>query len=169
MGFKLLIRLSVFNLMKNPSHRYFLHSTRVTLVFFFLLKYLRKISHSFRISTKPYRLQSKRMVILGIWLLEIWLGWDRGKSAPWEKPSFHQMNLYWNSVNLVDSWIRRIAANKETPNWFFGSRWMAQHGIEKVLLFNGALDLAYIAGGLLHEERGFRNGNELLIGFGKCR
>lgn len=43
----------------------------------------------------------------------------------------------------------------------------AQHSIEKILLFNAGLDLAYVAGGFYLKERGLRTDNSKLIGFGK--
>jgi hypothetical protein len=110
----------------------------------------------------------KGMVILGSWAVGnmVWGGIGAGQTSG-EIKAFHQMNLYWNSVNLIIAGFGFWQATKETPGTDFWATMEAQNGIEKVLLFNGALDLAYIAGGLYMKERGFRKGNERLIGFGK--
>lgn len=108
------------------------------------------------------------MLILGSWAVGnmIWGGIGASQTTG-ETKAFHQMNLYWNSVNLVIAGFGYWQATKETPGTDFWATIEAQHGIEKVLLFNGALDLAYMAGGLYMKERGLRKDNPRLIGFGK--
>jgi hypothetical protein len=110
----------------------------------------------------------KGMIILGSWALGnmVWGGIGASQTTG-EAKAFHQMNLYWNSVNLVIAGFGYWQATKETPGADFWATMEAQQGIEKVLLFNGALDLAYMAGGLYMKERGLRKSNERLIGFGK--
>ncbi len=108
------------------------------------------------------------MLILGSWAVGnmVWGGIGASQTTG-ETKAFHQMNLYWNSVNLVIAGFGYWQATKETPGTDFWATVEAQHGIEKVLLLNGALDLAYMAGGLYMKERGLRKSNERLIGFGK--
>ncbi|WP_332913411.1 DUF6992 family protein [Algoriphagus boritolerans] len=110
----------------------------------------------------------KGMLILGSWAVGnmVWGGIGAGETTG-ETKAFHQMNLYWNSVNLVIAGFGYWQATKETPGTDFWATMEAQQGIEKVLLLNGALDLAYIAGGFYLKERGLRKGNDRLIGFGK--
>jgi hypothetical protein len=110
----------------------------------------------------------KGMIILGSWAVGnmVWGGIGASQTTGQTK-AFNQMNLYWNSVNLVIAGFGYWQATKETPGTDFWATIEAQHGIEKVLLFNGALDLAYMAGGLYMKERGLRKGNDRLIGFGK--
>lgn len=84
-----------------------------------------------------------------------------------QNKAFHQMNLYWNSVNLMIAGFGYWQATKEMPGTDFWATMEAQQGIEKVLLLNGALDVAYIAGGFYLKERGLRKDNDRLIGFGK--
>ncbi len=110
----------------------------------------------------------KGMIILGSWAVGniVWGGIGASQSTGQTK-AFHQMNLYWNSVNLVIAGFGYWQATKETPGTDFWATIEAQHGIEKVLLLNGALDLAYMAGGLYMKERGLRKGKDRLIGFGK--
>lgn len=108
------------------------------------------------------------MLILGSWAVGnmVWGGIGASQTTG-ETKAFHQMNLYWNSVNLVIAGFGYWQATKETPGTDFWATIEAQHGIEKVLLLNGALDLAYMAGGLYMKERGLRKDNPRLIGFGK--
>ena len=110
----------------------------------------------------------KGMVILGSWAIGnmLWGGIAASQTSG-EVKAFHQMNLYWNSVNLLIAGFGYWQATKESPGTDFWATIEAQQGIEKVLLFNGALDLAYVAGGFYLKERGLRKGNNRLIGFGK--
>ncbi len=110
----------------------------------------------------------KGMLILGSWAVGnmIWGGIGASQSMG-ENKAFHQMNLYWNSVNLIIAGLGYWQATKESPVTDFWQTMDAQNGIEKILLFNAALDLAYMGGGLYLKERGLRKSNERLIGFGK--
>jgi hypothetical protein len=110
----------------------------------------------------------KGMLILGSWAVGnmIWGGIGASQSMG-ENKAFHQMNLYWNSVNLIIAGLGYWQATKESPGTDFWQTMDAQNGIEKILLFNAALDLAYMGGGLYLKERGLRKSNERLIGFGK--
>ncbi len=110
----------------------------------------------------------KGMIFLGSWAVGnmVWGGIGASQTIGQNK-AFHQMNLYWNSVNLMIAGFGDWQATKEAPGTDFWATIEAQHGIGKVLLLNGALDLAYMAGGLYMKERGLRKGNDRLIGFGK--
>ncbi|GAB2485140.1 DUF6992 family protein [Algoriphagus taiwanensis] len=108
------------------------------------------------------------MLILGSWAVGnmIWGGIGASQTTG-ETKAFHQMNLYWNSVNLLIAGFGYWQATKETPGTDFWETMKAQQSIEKILLVNTALDVAYMAGGLYLKERGLRTDNERLIGFGK--
>ena len=83
---------------------------------------------------------------------------------------FHQMNGYWNSVNLVIAGIGYYAASKTDPSGFtLAETIKEQYKLEKILLFNAGLDLAYIAGGFYLKERAkTTTGNaDRLKGFGQ--
>ncbi|SDA95482.1 hypothetical protein SAMN03080617_04083 [Algoriphagus alkaliphilus] len=110
----------------------------------------------------------KGMIILGSWAVGnmVWGGIGASQTFGQNK-AFHQMNLYWNSVNLMIAGFGYWQATKEVPGTDFWATVEAQQGIEKVLLLNGALDVAYMAGGFFMKERGLRKGNDRLIGFGK--
>jgi hypothetical protein len=154
--------------MKNPYTPIFF-TLALLLVFFFPSEvFAQNIPQLHDFNQTRIDNNQKGMVILGSWAVGnmVWGGIGASQTTG-ETKAFHQMNLYWNSVNLVIAGFGYWQATKETPGTDFWATIEAQHGIEKVLLFNGALDLAYIAGGLYMKERGFRKGNERLIGFGK--
>ncbi len=108
------------------------------------------------------------MLILGTWAVGnmVWGGIGASQTTG-ETKAFHQMNLYWNSVNLLIAGLGYWQATKENPGTDFWATMEAQQRIEKILLLNGALDLAYMACGLYMKERGLRKDNSRLIGFGK--
>ncbi len=110
----------------------------------------------------------KGMIILGSWAVGnmVWGGIGASQNSGQTK-AFHQMNLYWNSVNLIIAGFGYWQATKETPGTDFWATMEAQQKIEKILLFNAGLDLAYIAGGFYMKERGLRNEKDQLVGFGK--
>jgi len=110
----------------------------------------------------------KGMLILGGWAVGniIWGGLAAGQTSGQTK-AFHQMNMYWNSVNLVIAGFGYWQASRETAGSGFWATMDAQQNIEKILLFNAALDVAYVAGGLYLKERGLRINKDKFVGFGK--
>lgn len=110
----------------------------------------------------------KGMLILGSWAVGnmVWGGIGALQSSG-EVKAFHQMNVYWNAVNLAIAGFGYWQATKEVPDNDFWATMEAQQSMEKILLVNAALDVAYMAGGLYLKERGMRKDNDRLIGFGK--
>lgn len=108
------------------------------------------------------------MIILGSWALGnmVWGGIAASKTTG-QTQAFHQMNIYWNSVNLLIAGFGYWQATKEVPSNGLMETIMAQNKIEKILLFNAGLDLAYIAGGMYLKERGLRINKDKFVGFGK--
>ena len=83
---------------------------------------------------------------------------------------FYQMNAYWNVVNLLLAGVGYYGAKIEPASANSLSYAIAsQHKIEKLLLFNAGLDIAYIMGGLYMIERSKRinTNNQRLKGFGQ--
>lgn len=107
------------------------------------------------------------MLILGSWaLLNLVVGILGSFQRKGQVQAFHQMNAYWNVVNLGIAGFGFWQATQVAVLNF----WVvldAQQQIEKVLLFNAALDLGYMVIGLLLIERGRRLEKERWIGFGK--
>lgn len=108
------------------------------------------------------------MIILGSWALgNIALGGIMAGRTSGETKAFHQMNIYWNTVNLAIAGLGYYSAMNEVPSSEFWETMNAQSSIEKILLVNAALDLGYMAGGLYLLERGRRLDKDQLKGFGK--
>jgi len=112
-----------------------------------------------------YNLQG--MLILGSWaILNLVVGILGSFQRKGQVKAFHQMNAYWNVVNLgiaaFGFWQATQAASLN-----FWEVLVAQQQMEKVLLFNAALDLGYMSIGFLLIERGRRLEKERWFGFGK--
>ncbi|WP_439481903.1 DUF6992 family protein [Cyclobacterium plantarum] len=121
------------------------------------------------INEERKRLESNGMLVLGSWALGnmVWGGIGASRTTGARK-GFHQMNMYWNTVNLAIAGLGYFNAKKHQTE---GSLWkslQAQQKTEKILLFNAALDAGYMAGGLYLKERGKRRQNDQLVGFGNA-
>lgn len=109
----------------------------------------------------------KGMLILGTWaLVNLILGALASFRTSGQTQAFHQMNAYWNVVNLGIAGFGFWQATQVAALNFWEVL-VAQQQIEKVLLFNAALDFGYMAIGLLLIERGRRLEKERWMGFGK--
>lgn len=79
-----------------------------------------------------------------------------GKSSD-HRHYFHQMNVFWNVVNLGLAGFGYYQAATSDPAAFTLSESIKeQFGIEKLLLFNAGLDVAYLASGFYLIERSYR-------------
>lgn len=108
------------------------------------------------------------MKILGGWALgNMALGAIQSGRTTGETKAFHQMNIYWNGVNLLIAGFGYYSAMKETPSSDAWKTIKSQNSIEKILLFNAGLDIAYMVGGVWLNERGNRLSDAQLKGFGK--
>jgi hypothetical protein len=119
---------------------------------------------------KRVKINKTGMIILGSWAAgNIVMSPLIGRHTSGSDKYFHQMNAMWNSVNLVIAGIGYYGAMKENAGILTGWQSVeAQQSIEKILLVNSALDVAYIIGGLYLMERANRNDNpDRLNGFGK--
>lgn len=120
-------------------------------------------------STNQTRLEYNRhgMLILGSWaIINLVVGILGSFQTKGQVQAFHQMNAFWNVVNLgIAAYGFWQATQVAALN--FWEVFVAQQQIEKVLLFNAALDLGYMAIGLLLIERGRRLEKERWMGFGK--
>ena len=120
-------------------------------------------------SINQTRLEYNRqgMLILGSWaILNLVVGILRSFQTKGQDQAFHQMNAYWNVVNLGIAGFG-FWQESQVAAMNFWEIFVAQQQIEKVLLFNAALDLGYMAIGLLLIERGRRLEKERWIGFGR--
>lgn len=84
---------------------------------------------------------------------------------------FHQMNLYWNAVNLGIAGVGLLGLRKQHPDTeTLGEAVQKHEGLKRTLLFNAGLDVAYIAGGLYLTERANSRPDQAdkLRGYGKA-
>jgi hypothetical protein len=81
---------------------------------------------------------------------------------------FHEMNAIWNGVNLGIATFGYISAMKMAQPESGLALYNEQIGLDKTLLFNAGLDLAYIATGFYLKERAKNTSDrpERLRGYG---
>lgn len=121
------------------------------------------------INEERKRLESNGMLVLGTWALGnmVWGGIGASRTSGATK-GFHQMNMYWNTVNLAIAGLGYFNARKHRADMGLWESLQAQQKTEKILLFNAALDAGYMAGGLYMKERGKREQKDQLVGFGNA-
>lgn len=112
-------------------------------------------------------LERRGMLVLGTWAAGnmVWGGIGASRQEGKTK-AFHQMNLYWNSVNLAIAGLGYFSAKKSEGQVGLWDSMKAQQKTEKILLANAALDLGYLATGMYLKERGKRLKSDQLSGFG---
>ena len=106
--------------------------------------------------------------ILGAWAgANIIQGTISASNTKGSEHYLHQMNAYWNTVNLAVAGIGLLGIRKQlNRHYTLIDNVNAQQRTEKLLLLNGGLDIAYITTGLYMKERGNRLGNEKTEGYG---
>jgi len=105
--------------------------------------------------------QKNAMLVLGTWSLGNIVSGVILKSQTQDSESyFHQMNALWNSVNLGIAAMGYLKSNKEQPTSDPMTAIEKHFQLEKSLLFNTGLDLAYITSGVWMIERS-KNQNDL--------
>jgi len=114
-------------------------------------------------------INKKGMLILGGWAVgNIALGAIASSRTSGDTKYFHQMNMYWNVVNIGLAGISYYTALRTNTQISFLETMHEQHKLEKIFLVNAALDVAYMAGGAYMIERGKNRLNgDRLKGFGK--
>ncbi len=113
----------------------------------------------------------KAMLVLGGWATaNILAGSVLAGRSEGTRKHFHQMNAYWNTVNLAIAGFGYYQATKEMPTELgLAATVKEQYGIQQALIFNAGLDLAYMASGAYMIERSRRGSrhSERLKGFGQ--
>jgi hypothetical protein len=102
------------------------------------------------------RISRVGMAVLGSWAIgNLGLGALRVGQLQGEDKYFHQMNMYWNAVNLALAGFGYYKAATTDDSALSAFASLKEHyGTEKILLLNTGLDVAYIIGGLYLLERG---------------
>jgi hypothetical protein len=125
--------------------------------YFFLLSATIAQSNAELRSFNQKRLQTNKigMLTLGSWaLINIGTGSVVARQATGSNKHFHQMNAYWNVVNLALAGFGYYGSASADPASFNLFSSVKEHySMEKILLLNAGLDAAYIATGLYLTER----------------
>lgn len=102
--------------------------------------------------------QQKAMLVLGGWAVtNIGSGLLLANQRSGSDKYFHQMNAYWNIVNLGIAGFGYLSAMKQDPASFgYYASADAHFGFQRILLLNAGLDVGYIMGGLYLTERSRR-------------
>lgn len=120
------------------------------------------------IARQRIKLIENNMYVLGAWAsANIIQGTISASNTQGSEQTFHQMNAYWNTVNFAIAGVGLLGVRKQMKKQYgFSDNWKEQQKIEKILLVNSGLDLAYIATGMYLKERGMRLNNPRNEGFG---
>lgn len=99
-------------------------------------------------------LNKKGMYVLGSWALgNMALSGSLLAASSTQHRAFHQMNLGWNTVNLAIAGYGVYQAQQGLANNEWPVVIAEQYQMEKILLFNAGLDLAYMAGGFWMRQK----------------
>jgi len=122
-----------------------------------------------KINTERINRTKKGMVVLGSWAaINLISSPILRNQATGSEKYFHEMNGYWNAVNLVIAGAGYFGLRKQKPASFTLSQtFEEQQKIEKLLLFNSGLDIGYVFAGLYLNQRGINNNDERLEGYGE--
>lgn len=110
------------------------------------------------------------MLTLGGWattnLAAGGIGWATTPMG--EAHYFHQMNFFWNTVNLALAVPGYLKTRKESTDLNFSETLKAQNKTETVFLVNSGLDIAYMSSGLLlrSEARFNPDRRDQFLGYG---
>lgn len=113
-------------------------------------------------------INQQHLYVLGAWAgANIVQGTISASNTTGSTRYLHQMNAYWNTVNLAIAglgiWALKMQLNQPiTPAGLMKE----QKTVEKLLLLNTGLDVAYIMTGLYMKEKGLRLNNNRNTGFG---
>ena len=119
-----------------------------------------------------WRLQRQKtgMLVLGSWAVgNIAIGTALSASKEGSAKYFHQMNAGWNVVNLGIAALGYWGASKTDPAADLFTSIQEHHKIQKILLFNAGLDIAYMMGGayLIERSKNTQKLPERMKGFGQ--
>ena len=112
------------------------------------------------------------MLTLGGWALgNIAVNGLLTRNASGSTKYFYQGNIYWNLVNLGLAGFGYFAATGGDPASYNLTESLKEfYSIQKILLFNAGLDVAYITGGFFLKERAKNTATrrDMFTGFGNA-
>lgn len=121
-------------------------------------------------NTQRHTLDKRLMTVLGSWaglnILSSGVAWAMSDNQ--SNKAFHQMNVFWNTVNLGLAIPGYIIAKKGKTKLSILETIEEQRKTESVFLINAGVDLAYISSGILLRNREEQNIDKKsqFIGFG---
>lgn len=120
------------------------------------------------LAAERLNMHKTNLTILAAWAgVNIIQGSISANNAQGRDRYFFNMNSYWNLVNMGIATYGLIRMKKDLARKYsFTQNLLEQQKLEKILLLNSGLDLAYIATGLYLKERGARLNSEQSAGFG---
>jgi len=113
-------------------------------------------------------INQQHLYMLGAWgAANIIQGSISASNATGSARYFHQMNAYWNTVNVAIAGLGLWGLRQQMKQTFGPAQMIQeQRALEKLLLLNSGLDVAYISTGLYLREKGLRLNNDRNKGFG---
>lgn len=140
----------------------------IPVLLFFTLNAVAQQNIQDSIAFERIKLSKNNMFVLGAWAgANIIQGSISAGNATGSDHYFHQMNAYWNVANLALAGLGLWSAKKQlTKHYTLAENITEQHKIEKILLLNTGLDVAYMVTGLYLKEKGNRLNHEQPVGYG---
>lgn len=121
-------------------------------------------------NTQRIQTSNKAMYVLGGWAIgNIALGAVQRSRLDGQQKYFHEMNFFWNLVNLGIAGAALYGNIKNDPAALgLYESLKEQQNLEKILWFNVALNTSYMVAGVWLKERAKNNGNnpDRLKGYG---
>ncbi|MFM9020971.1 MAG: DUF6992 family protein [Sediminibacterium sp.] len=120
------------------------------------------------LNKRRLEINRQHLYILGAWgAANIIQGSISASNSSGSTRYFHQMNAYWNSVNVAIAGLGLLGLKYQMKQSFGPAQMIQeQRVLEKLLLLNTGLDVAYISTGLYMRERGLRLNDDRNKGFG---
>lgn len=121
---------------------------------------------------KRHKINTVGMSILGTWAVgNIAVGSIAYYNTQGTTKYFHQGNAMWNVVNLGLAGFSLFVSMRENyGEWTFYDTFQEQNNLEKIFLFNTALDVAYVSTGFLLMQAAKNNAarHDQLKGYGQA-
>ncbi len=106
-------------------------------------------------NTERQHIDQQLMIGLGTWAASNFAlsGYGWATAANETEKYFHQMNVMWNTVNMGLALPGYFRAKNANLGLNASQSWAAQQKTQKIFLINSALDLGYMASGLVLKQQ----------------
>ena len=130
----------------------------MTLVACFSLVSAQELVDLQKFNSDRLKITRQGMLVLGAWGLgNLLVGASLGATRSGVEQNFHIMNAGWGGVNLLIAGLGYKKAMAENQVWDLATTLNEQAGMEKLLLINAGLDVAYVMTGFFLRERALRH------------